>query len=217
MSSILKALKKLEQEKAVRKQEEIDLSREILQDAAPAARRLPWHWGAAIVAMVLLALLVVMLLGRKQAVQMTATTEAPPRQQPAPQALPQAVQPDAAPAEVRQPTALQQPGLPVQGTTRPRKPAPKSLPAPKGAAGPEQKEPARKQPAASMEEPSLSVSGIAWNKDSSERLAIVNGQPLTTGSVIGNAIVEEIYKDKVRFSSNGKSFEIFIGKSGNTN
>lgn len=215
MSSILKALKKLEQEKAVRKQEEIDLSREILQDAAPLKKRLPWQGGAVIVAIIFLALAAAILLRKKPTGPMQANTLAPPSQTAQPltpvEGVPVTVQQQpATPAE--QPNAIR---VPVPATTQAKKSTSSARPEPKGPAVLQQTEPARQQTPNSAEE--LSVSGIAWNKDSSERLAIVNGQPLTTGSVIGNAIVEEIFKDRVRFSSSGKSFEIAIGKSGHTN
>lgn len=214
MSSILKALKKLEQEKAVRKQEEIDLSREILQDEAPLQRRLPWQRGAGIVAIILLALTVIILLWKKPTGPMQAN--APALQQTAPQST----QGETVPVMVQQqpsnpaekPTAIR---VPLHATTQTKKSTSSARPEPKGPAVIQQAEPARQQAPNSAEE--LSVSGIAWNKDSSERLAIVNGQPLTTGSVINGAIVEEILKDRVRFSISGRSFEISIGKSGNTN
>jgi general secretion pathway protein B len=62
----------------------------------------------------------------------------------------------------------------------------------------------------------FAVSGIAWNKDSADRLAIVNGQPLTTGSAIAGALVEEILPDRVRFSQEGKTFEVHLGNAGKT-
>jgi general secretion pathway protein B len=74
-----------------------------------------------------------------------------------------------------------------------------------------------KPPAQAVEtsEPRLTLSGIAWNKDSAERLAIINGQPASTGSHIGGAVVEEILPDRVRLSSKGRVFELSIGRSGN--
>jgi general secretion pathway protein B len=65
-------------------------------------------------------------------------------------------------------------------------------------------------------EPAFAVSGIAWNTDSADRLAIVNGHPLTTGSAVGSAVVEEILPDRVRFSQGGKTFEVPLGKSAKT-
>ncbi len=59
--------------------------------------------------------------------------------------------------------------------------------------------------------PTLRVSGIAWNRDSSERLAVVNGMSVTEGTVIEGVRVEEIMKDKVRFSFEKKTFEVALG------
>jgi general secretion pathway protein B len=58
------------------------------------------------------------------------------------------------------------------------------------------------------------LSGIAWNKDSADRLAIINGQPVGTAASISGYRVDEILQDRVKLSRNGSSFEIFIGRSG---
>jgi general secretion pathway protein B len=60
--------------------------------------------------------------------------------------------------------------------------------------------------------PRLALTGIAWNKDSADRLAIINGQAIGTGATVGGATVEEILPDRVRLSSRGKSFELLLGK-----
>jgi len=64
---------------------------------------------------------------------------------------------------------------------------------------------------------SLTLSGIAWNKDSSDRLAIINGQPTATGAIVNGVVVEEIMPDRVKVNSAGRSFEIFLGKPANSN
>jgi hypothetical protein len=63
----------------------------------------------------------------------------------------------------------------------------------------------------------LTLSGIAWNKDSSDRLAIINGQPAATGAVVNGAVVEEILQDKVRMNLSGRTFELFLGSHTKTN
>ena len=62
--------------------------------------------------------------------------------------------------------------------------------------------------------PTLAVSGIAWQKDSADRLAIVNGQPLAVGAAIGGITIKEILPDRVRFAHNGKTFEVMLGGTG---
>ncbi len=56
--------------------------------------------------------------------------------------------------------------------------------------------------------PSLTLTGILWHEDPSERRAVVNGTVLTEGSVIEGVKVLEIYPTYVRFSHNGRAFEI---------
>ena len=56
--------------------------------------------------------------------------------------------------------------------------------------------------------PKLNVVGIAWQKDNALRLAIVNGVPVREGGVVNGATVREILPDKVRFSVNGKDFDL---------
>jgi general secretion pathway protein B len=63
----------------------------------------------------------------------------------------------------------------------------------------------------------LQVSGIAWQKDSADRLAVINGIPLVIGDIIEGAQVREILPDRVRFATKEKSFEIFLGKSAKVN
>jgi hypothetical protein len=60
--------------------------------------------------------------------------------------------------------------------------------------------------------PTLKVSGIAWQKDGSDRLAVVNGMPVTEGMNIDGARVEEIFQDKVRFSFEKRAFDVVVGK-----
>ncbi|WP_243373082.1 general secretion pathway protein GspB [Geotalea sp. SG265] len=56
------------------------------------------------------------------------------------------------------------------------------------------------------------VSGIAWQKESSSRLAVVNGIAVTQGATVDGAKVVEILPDRVRLSHGGRTFEILLGK-----
>jgi general secretion pathway protein B len=59
--------------------------------------------------------------------------------------------------------------------------------------------------------PMLHVSGIAWNKDDSERFAVVNGASVSEGMKVGGAVVERIFQDKVRFSFENRTFDVAVG------
>lgn len=63
-------------------------------------------------------------------------------------------------------------------------------------------------PDSSTDGPSLFLSGIAYQQDRESRLAIVNDLPVMEGTVIEGVLVEEILKDRVLFSSEGRTFEI---------
>lgn len=60
----------------------------------------------------------------------------------------------------------------------------------------------------------ITVSGIAWGDDRKARRAVVNGSLLREGSTVGGARVSEIHKDKVRFSKDGRNFEISMNAPG---
>ncbi len=70
---------------------------------------------------------------------------------------------------------------------------------------------------APSEVPALTVTGIGWQKDGAERMAVVNGRMVSEGSVIEGAKVEEIYPDHVRFSIAKRSFEVSLGQSSGEN
>lgn len=238
MSSILKALKKLEQEKTLRREGEIDLSREILRDAWRRKTRFPWPWAGAITLIVLLLALVAILLSRGTSPVQTAPAQVrtqppsgemrPPLESKHAQPHPTLAKPSQVPSRPAE-TVLQKPAAatPVQTTAKvpvplaPQQPQPQaeSPSLPPTALPPATPPPAAKKPAAPAEpaEPAFSVSGIAWNKDSADRLAIVNGMPLTTGSVVGGAVIEEILPDRVRFSRGGGKFEVHLGKGSKHN
>jgi hypothetical protein len=60
--------------------------------------------------------------------------------------------------------------------------------------------------------PTLTVSGIAWQKDNANRMAVVNSTPVREGGIVEGAAVKEILPDRVRFSLNGKEFEVSLEK-----
>lgn len=230
MSSILKALKKLEEEKVLHEESAgIKISREILKQKSDSRNKNRWLW----------------LLGSSAAVVIITQSAALLRT-----SIPkEAVNPPELPTYTRQPAlpALPVEKLPVkpQSTGSSKAVSPPSLlsnepnlkPArqrfDQPAAPSRQREtvqpptqpptttaPPNTDPvvnAAPLRQPAgreqtLTLSGIAWNKDSADRLAIINGQPTATGATVNGILVEEILQDRVRLSNNGKFFELLIGK-----
>lgn len=61
--------------------------------------------------------------------------------------------------------------------------------------------------------PVLKVHGIAFQDGSANGVAVVNGVPVSKGSVIEGVRVEEIQKDRVTFSRGGETFEVILDKS----
>ncbi len=61
--------------------------------------------------------------------------------------------------------------------------------------------------------PTLRVNGIAFQNGTADSMAIVNGVPVSSGSIIEGATVEEIQRDRVLFQCNGEKFEIRLGQS----
>jgi len=67
-------------------------------------------------------------------------------------------------------------------------------------------EPAPKEP--STTPPPLKISGIVWHEEPSDRRAVINGTFTKEGSIIEGVKVVEIFPTRVRFSYNGRTFEI---------
>ena len=60
--------------------------------------------------------------------------------------------------------------------------------------------------------PTLKVNGIAF-QDGADSVAVVNNIPVSKGSLIEGVRVDEIWRDRVQFKSGGKQFDIYLGKS----
>lgn len=61
--------------------------------------------------------------------------------------------------------------------------------------------------------PTLRVNGIAFQDGTAESVAIINGVPVSSGSVVDGVLINGIYKNRVEFSYNGEKFEINLGQS----
>jgi general secretion pathway protein B len=214
MSSILEALKKLEDEKAARRSGSANLAGKVARTGRKPRPSSPW-----LVPGVLLAVAAISVLITYAVMSRTPS----PSSGPAPmQVQRKADQPSTGPLPV---TPLPAVATPVTDALGTRRPAPlleekkAGRPAMRREAAAEPKEPAKpapptpsdlrkSTPANSGESlPKLNVMGIAWQKDNSLRLAIVNGVPVREGGVVNGATVREILPDRVRFLFNGREIE----------
>lgn len=60
--------------------------------------------------------------------------------------------------------------------------------------------------------PVVRVNGIAF-QDGSDSVAVINGLPVSRGALVEGVKVEEIQRDRVLFSYGGEKFEVSLGKS----
>ena len=219
MSSILKALKKLEAEKALNEEVAgMNVSREILRQQPVNRNTVLLLWLGGIAAVVLIATLSALLLA-KPSVQQEKKV-APAAAVPPASAGIRSVKP---PASIQREHDGQQiiPASPSPRLPAAAKSSTTEMPASHSpVAETPQAESGRKQPLPNMPEQAestLTLSGIAWNKDSADRLAIINGQPAATGATVNGVVIEEIMPDRVKVNRAGRSFEIFIGRSALSN
>lgn len=242
MSSILKALRKLEEQKAARPQYQLDISSGIMREKRPGKER-RWIVPAGMAAVALAAALGTYSLMALQVTTdenrrggMPVSSATPPSQtdsaagEHSRAAIPGVksssesltasgtrLAPDGKAAS----TAGQ--GIPASSPPpRKKAPAPEaaspSLPAVRAAtpAAPPavlQSKIVEQQETPSPHLPNLKLTGIAWQKDSASRYAVVNGVAVSQGSIIGGAKIEEILPDKVRFSMGQRSFDLLWGNT----
>jgi len=226
MSSILKALKKLEQEKAARRPDSFRIDAEILRGGGQ--QRSLFSKGASLAAIALFLCGV----GATYLFMKHDQTPAPVQQSQA--SKNNGLKGDSSAAATLSPVSA----IPVE--------EPHSGPPAKGIPGPEksghsQRSVLQQQPARSVKSaetvpqavtaepgfvspsapvaplvpparPVLKVDGIAF-QDGADSVAVINGVTVSKGSVIEGARVEEIQKDRVRFSRGGERFEVMLDKS----
>ena len=226
MSSILKALKKLENEKTVRTPHSLKIDTDILKTADSSRRFSPYS----------LALLFLLVFGGGAAValyfikdtkapQETATSQ-PVTAVKTLQAKvpPPVIKSETPPAEIVVVPARKEPSVEVSRTQHNKPPAAGKAAraidkrAPKAAVAGisdvrKEADGAEKGTAPAAAVPSLRVNGIAFQNSGSDSMAIVNGIPVSHGSVIEGTTVEEVRKDRVLFQRNGEKFEIMLGQS----
>lgn len=54
------------------------------------------------------------------------------------------------------------------------------------------------------------VSAIAWQDDSAARMAVVEGLPVMTGEFVGNVKVQEILRDRIVFAEGASLFIVYV-------
>jgi len=225
MSSILKALKKLEQEKAARKPDSFRIDAEILRGGGQ--QRSFFSKGASLAAIALFLCGV----GATYLFMKHDQTSAPVQQSqasksgvkgetsPVPPQVPKSTIPSADPQNRPSEKIIPvfEKTLPslrsmekLQQTQRVSSPdiSPQNLPVEQKTLSPS----LGVSPVATPVKPVLKVHGIAF-QDGAESAAVVNGVTVSNGSVIEGARVEEIQKDRVRFSRGGETFDIILDKS----
>lgn len=110
----------------------------------------------------------------------------------------------------------------TQPTIRtPAPPAPLPQPSPVPATVPPPPVPARKAPAEGTfirrektpGNAGVTVSGIAWQDERELRRAVINGSLVGEGAEVGGARVVEIKEDRVRFSREGQVFEVLCSSA----
>lgn len=230
MSSILKALRKLEEEKARHRQGSPDISRDILSDGFRRKRASAWvlTCGIFLVAMILglLGYLSVvdtglenspydLVAGMFRSAEETLSSQSPSSAAGNVTELPQ---PAAEPAGSSTPAVKATPGTSEPPAVSVPKVVASSPPARsvRALAEPRPRSPAAeplKSPSIPVR-PEFKLSGIAFQENPDSRMAILNGLPVMTGTMIGGARVEEILRDRVRLSFRGQRFEVQLGENG---
>lgn len=205
MSSILKALKKLEAEKARGQGGQVDLARDILRPSE-VRRANPLRLPLLILGLILFGGLVGMAL-------MSRVGENAPRIRP-PQDPESTVQtlPNPPLAGSAHPTGLRA-GVPREPAAAPAATTVPAVASPLPAVEPRASAPASNRagsPGNSASRPGLVVSGIVYQEDPDSRIAVINDLPTMSGTRIEGVLVEEIRPDSVIFNDAGERFEVFF-------
>jgi general secretion pathway protein B len=219
MSSILKALKKLENENAARNHDPVKIDTEILHGSAQE------HVSS--IKVILLAVFLFVCGGSATYIYMKQGREAPhasakisgtlapkttlPSSSPVSPVQVERIEPEPIAAAAPESNIKQNRAAALKTTVTQVSPRPLS-------------EPTRVQPAQSIKTvtggnsatvlqiPALRVNGIAF-QDGSDSVAVVNGVPVSKGSSIEGVNVDEIQRDRVLFSNGGEKISIHLGKS----
>jgi general secretion pathway protein B len=220
MSFILDALKKLEQEKAARRNGDLNISHEIVRDTHQLRRRarrsVPLGVVLAAFGLVLLLSATGAFFWHKQdvggakdvAMSSDQTLPAAAKMVEVPQsAIP--VVPSVSPARTR----VVEASVPAPPPVEPKRQMQNRV---RSVTESPLRNDFNDRSAQSSEEVSgsggsgIKVSGIAWQDSPSARRAVVNGDLVKEGAQVGGATVEEILPTRVLFSSGGRRFTLSI-------
>ena len=213
MSFILKALKKLENEKAAREMRKVEINSAIL---APDRRSFssPSNSPKRLV----IAILVIAVSGTS--LFFMRRTPSPvvhaPAKVPQPDPLPRPA-PVAATAVAEEKPSLSGPALSPTVKTQEERPQPrvqireKPHEEPRSGRAGTDSLPAQEALTGSPTS-SLIVNGIALQDDPAASMAVVNGQIVKRGMTVGGAQVERIYLNRVRFRGNGGLFDVHLAR-----
>jgi len=221
MSSILKALKKLENDRSLSKPNHQRIDDKILQDGSSA------RLSRTAVALVAIALFVCgsgatfvymkrtvtdEVAARQSTLSRTASDSQPQNRVITPPVLP----PTSAPPPLS-PKTIALPGLQDHLPMDPAKASNAKQPVKPAEIAPEfdSKPVTAPSPAPKgvVSRPILTINGIAFQDGGSENLAVINGITVSSGTLIEGVMVEDIQKDRVRFSQGGEKFEIILNKT----
>ena len=218
MSSILEALKKLEDEKAARRGGTGNLAGKVAKTGRRPRQAPAWLVPGGMLAVAVVSVLVTYLAvtGISSRRIESAPAKKPPVVSPAPDILSPpvgaAVTDELKPSRPHPPPEKKSKGAAkvLPGATAGNRVI---LPKPYGIPGaPASVASEKSAPESSVPTPTMTVSGIAWQKDNAFRMAVVNGSPVREGGTAEGATVKEILPDRVRFSFNGKEFEVSMEK-----
>ena len=215
MSSILKALKKIETEKSRREHQTSNIGLDILREGQrPATRKLRGWW--VLSGLILAGLaggIALWLVPRNPTLPVISVpnhqSEVAAKSPPAEDQLP-------APASLKTSASsvpFETPAKPASVVRRPRlKPAPAPVASAPPKVSPTQNLVPSKSP---LPSPSgagngLTLQGIVWQDDAAARMAIINDLPVMKGTRIEDATVEEILADRVKLSRQGIPFELIL-------
>jgi general secretion pathway protein B len=225
MSSILEALKKLEEEKAARRGGTGNIAGKVTASSRRPRQKAAWLVPVGMAAIAIVAVLVTYTLmggfsprpagtapGRK-----TDPTARTPAISAAPATSPDGSKDQAPPSELPQEPQKPRPATPPTADAVPVSALPlltskhTSPPAPSRQEVREETAPSL-QPPAAEQLPAISVTGIAWQQDSASRMAVLNGSSVTEGAIVAGARVMKILPDRVRLTFKGNDFEIQLEK-----
>lgn len=208
MSSILKALRRLEEERARKSSVAPEIAASLLRHGARRRPTSTWVWPTVVIAVAAMAAALLwswrpasvekqtlMSVASPATISSTATTER------------SGVVIIEEVIDQRRPVLLP-PTPPVVSVPAP---LPTSPPPPVVKSGGSVPVTADKPATAFIEERrSPVVSAIVWQVDSSARMAVVDGLPVMSGESVGTARIQEILRDRILFAEAGKLFTVYV-------